>query len=348
MRSPVRTPLTVAAAVALAAAALLRSTGSEPPGAVPGTPASPALRHARAEHGGAGPRAVVSATPTIPAPPPGAGRVGVAPCTTVRGHVRDRAGGPIAGALLRRLDPHGVDPVRRDGTRGELVATTGADGAFAIDDLGDGPWALLVTSADHPDHLERSTTRGARTGLELVLDDGMALHGRIAAAPAWVGELVVHALGEHGGVARRARCATDGSFVLRGLAPGAAHRVAAFDADADGIGPPRTAWADVPAGATRVELVHHPEAALVFRVVDGATGVPVTELEVKVGHRFLAPLGRRTFPDGRVRVGSLFAETGGDGVALAVAADGYAELRLAGLHPQVGRELDLGTLRLRR
>lgn len=102
------------------------------------------------------------------------------------------------------------------------------------------------------------------------------------------------------------------------------------------------------------EIPASPETALLFRVLDGRTGEPLSTFEVRLGQRFLRPLLddegriRHDFPDGRVRCTGLIEAQSGEEVELALTARGFQELRVPALYVPPGRELDLGALRLER
>lgn len=288
------------------------------------------------------------------------------------GRVRDAAGEPVAGAVLHRLHV-GVSTVVLPGrTPGVAVATTDDQGTFRVDELGPGPWKLLIASEDHPDRIERGETD--RPGevvsdLEFVLEVGAEIQGRVVqASPEALGELWVLATrrvagdespsfrnGETAilaGALPPVRCAADGRFTLRGLQRDSVYRLEARDGEHAFIGRQRTAPVVARAGERDVELVYRPRTALEFQVVDARTSEPVTELEVRVGFRFMVPLTdddggvRRDFPEGRVRFENLFERPPGESTGLAIDARGYEELRLADLDLIEGKDLDLGILRL--
>ncbi len=109
-----------------------------------------------------------------------------------------------------------------------------------------------------------------------------------------------------------------------------------------------------PAPERAREIPAHPETALLFRVLDGRNGEPLSTFEVRLGQRFLRPLlddegrTRHDFPDGRVRCTGLVETQSGEEVVLAISARGFQELRVPALYVPPGRELDLGALRLER
>lgn len=284
----------------------------------------------------------------------------------LEGHVRDASGRPVAGAVLRRLDAEASTAQPHGGTRGVAVATTDERGAFRVEELRWGPWELLVTSAAHPDQIERGVTRAPGevvTGLEFVLEPGAEIQGHVVGAPPpALAELWVQAAAEPDGggsdsvaaheAPRQTRCAADGSFTVRGLAPGAAYRLSAGTKDLRWAERAQRTWVEARAGDRGVVLHYEPRTALVFQVVDVVSGEPVTELEVRFGQRYLLPLqgeggqAQRSFPGGRVLFENLLGLAPGERGELRVEALGYEELRLAGLELAEGQTLDLGVLGL--
>ncbi len=288
----------------------------------------------------------------------------------IGGRVLDFARAPVAGARVRRLaadaGPAAVLGESKDG----VVAVTAADGTFTLSDLAPGPWALLVKSDDRPDKLVRGTVDagGETLGLEIVLDEGAEIRGRIVEAPQealsslWiravpetvpvVGQLYA---GDHVDperfvvLPRGAGCAADGSFVVRGLTAGLNYRVSARVGEHDFFGPVRTNQVTARAGARDVQLVYRAETTLAFQVIDAATSQPVTEFEVRFG-RALEPLVnddgsvRRTYPDGRVQITQ--GLDGSGPLQVVVGARSYAKAHVADVRIAPGRTQDLGSVRL--
>jgi len=303
------------------------------------------------------------------------GDVVVDDSVVLSGRVLDPARRPVAGALVRRLDPDARSAVILGPSMGDVVATTDVDGAFRVDEVGSGRWMLLIRAEGHPDKLERGeTSRPGQIvdGLELVLEDGAEIRGRVVRAPPevlrelWVRAVPVRATGRdpvYAGapideaallvVPRSARCAADGSFVVRGLTREAAYRLSGREGENDLLGSARTTWVDARAGAGGVELVYEPPTTIVFRAVDAATSEPVTDLVV------IAPGASYAFDrdrgQHRVRLRAEPGRTVGmddetlDLYALLIDARGYEPvLREDARRPIVGRELDLGVIRLSR
>ncbi len=122
--------------------------------------------------------------------------------------------------------------------------------------------------------------------------------------------------------------------------PGGWKRIRATD--------PVFAWA----GQRGLEILYRPESALVFRVVDGKTGAPLTAFGVWAGVGREQPLrdeknqAVHEFKDGRVRFGDLRPRRGGPAVVLRVAANGYKDLERKDVALDPAQELDLGDLAL--
>ena len=113
---------------------------------------------------------------------------------------------------------------------------------------------------------------------------------------------------------------------------------------------PVPASASGPASPARAQA----ETALVFRVVDERTHLPLETFEVSLGRHFLRPLLddkgriRLDFPEGRVRFPGVIEAREGETVNLKVKARGFEDLRISEFYVNPGQELDLGTLRLQR
>jgi hypothetical protein len=262
--------------------------------------------------------------------------------------------------------------------QGLRAATSDARGLFRLDQLAPGRWTLRVRSPAHPELVAQGETRpGERAlGLELVLGAGAELSGfvrglleprdlwvRARPAEAREGSFVAlePSTADAPGAARpppepprHARCAADGSFTLAGLRPGARYRLEVVRDPADPLAAALNAPLVASAGASAVELVLAGESALLFRVVDAASGAPVTSFSCSAGA--LHPVAlldergrpRREFADGRARFPLALAAPG-DPLRLLVEAPGFRPLELSGLVlPAAGAELDLGTLRLER
>src|SRR5262249_29240757 len=90
---------------------------------------------------------------------------------TITGHVRDAAGAPIAGVVVRAAPSIRV-PVAI------VSATTGADGAFTLAAVDRGAYDLSA-EADDRVRAVRDNVLGGSRNVELVLDAGLPLAGRV-------------------------------------------------------------------------------------------------------------------------------------------------------------------------
>lgn len=288
------------------------------------------------------------------------------------GRVLDASRVPVAGARVRRLEKDARPATVLGSSDEDAVAITDADGNFVVDDLAPGAWSLLVKAGDHPDKLERGTAEVglAISGLEIVLEDGAEIRGRVVHAPAealptlWVRAIPIS--GAPVGVLyagdqvdperfvvlpRGAHCDADGSFVVRGLSAGLEYRLSARVGEHDYFGPVRTGQATARAGARDVELVYRAGTVLTFQVVDAATSQPVTDFEVRLGRGHPEPLAsddgsvRHSFVDGNVRV-TQGLDGGEEPLRLEVEARGYETLVVPDVRVPRGQSKGLGPVRL--
>jgi hypothetical protein len=182
------------------------------------------------------------------------------------------------------------------------------------------------------------------------------IHGRVVGAPPEVLATleVVAVPSQPGAATRTALCGPDGVFALRELAPGVRYQLRAVPAGKASFARTRAGPLEVLAGAREVELRCAAASALLFTVVDGRTGAPLEDFEVRLGPRFLRPVldedgrVRRSFPAGRVRCTDLIEPAEGAAFTLLVSARGYEELRRADVFVPAGDTLELGELRLAR
>ena len=278
---------------------------------------------------------------------------------------------PVAGANLHRLWATNRPGIRIVSSVYEaVVTTTDEDGFFKIGSQPVGEYGFIVAHEAFPDGFLAGETEftGQRVqGLEVVLEPGVEIAGRVLDAPAdELDGLVVRAskldqgalvIGE---VAtdtpaqkmRRAELEADGSFVLRGLQAGTEYRVTTW-LEGGNFGSSRTAPQVVASGSRGVELAYSPGATLVFQAVDASTGDPVTAFEAEAGSQVLTQLvdesGRviEQHPDGRASFEGVRVESGTP-VTLLVRSVGYEDHQLDDLAVEPGEVKDLGVLRLRR
>jgi len=281
------------------------------------------------------------------------------------GVVVDPAGRGVAGArILRGAEPG--DPGRVFGGPGESLAETAADGTFRVDVLTCGDWHLVVRSEEHPD-LEvegRAETPGVEvSGLRWQLAPGAVITGKVLGIPeAERGRLEVRAAREGAGLfafllaARTAPVQPDGSFRLAGLDVGQSYQLRARLSESSQEGDfwerSRSESVTARAGDGNVALQYLPEGALVFRVQDALTGLPIEGLSVEAGLDWPQPLRdeagreRKSFPGGLVRVGALRPGNPDQRVRLVVKATGYGDYRREDIAVRAGQELDLGVVLL--
>jgi protocatechuate 3,4-dioxygenase beta subunit len=284
------------------------------------------------------------------------------------------AASPAAGAGIT-LPGHGIPLARADD-----------DGSFRIDELAPGPWRILVDAPDFATSEEEGRTERAgerRSGLVFRLERGFEIHGRVrgdvesrelaglrvSARPSPEREAERESGREPGAIAaeetlpdasdarsRTASCEKDGAFVLRGVRANVRYLLAVTESGDDAGewkrasgGDPVYAWA----GQRGVEIAYAPGAALRFRVLDDRTGAPIQALTARagVGDEGESPLDargevRRSYPEGRVRIGDLRPRRDSADVVLRVAATGYKDLQRKGIALAPGEEKDLGDLRL--
>jgi hypothetical protein len=310
--------------------------------------------------------------------------IALAPGVFLAGRVVDRAGTGVANAtILLALDHGAVAGNLSMPGRGIPLATTGADGAFALDSVAPGPWHLFVEAAGFRLREERGRT--ARAGervsnLVIALEPGLEIRGSVRGDGALPDTLRVTARtvraslqGNPSGAdeneddnadrpvdqvrARHATCDAAGEFVLAGLAPNVDYRLSLSVAGSE---PGR--WKRVNAvqpvtaraGQRGIELVWKPESALVLRVVDAETRAPLEALEVWAGYGRERALRDdqgevlTKFADGRVRYGELRSQPGKavPAVWLRVRAPGYRDHEAKNLALASGETKDLGEIAL--
>jgi len=310
-------------------------------------------------------------------PPTDVGDLALAPGAVLTGRVVDRVGNAVAGAAILQSVERGVGglTVTVRG-RGIPLAATDAEGRFRVDELVPGPWSLVFDAPGYEVRAERGRIERPGQPPEerlVVLDRGEAIAGRVIGAPEhalanlWVearptvddpaGEAAAaEAPGADEVVprARAARVGAGGEFRVAGLHAGSEQRLTVWEERAEGRERvTEVAPRDAPAGTLGVELEFTPQATLAFRVVDGASGDPVT--------RFLAWAGfgdgRRPLedeageplahhPGGAVRFEELPAPLEGGEARLVVRAPGFAEHVSDGVRLAAGEERDLGTIEL--
>jgi len=285
----------------------------------------------------------------------------------LRGRVVDLRGQPVAGALLYGQRANHGSGMIVIGARapGSELATTDEDGAFVIDRQAVGPWSLLAKTDDHPDGETsgETTMKGEKVaGIEIVLEDGFEITGRVVGVPAAMqGNLSVRArsaatqviagIEAFGGDERQATVAADGSFTVRGLKADQNYRVSARAENGTFGNSTRSDVVETKPGGASIELEYGTGAALVFQVVD-AEGTPIEDFEVRAGFEFPLPLTsdaggiQRKHPDGKVRFQNLRPRGGSNQAQLEIIAVGFERHKQTGIRMRSEEELDLGVITL--
>lgn len=287
---------------------------------------------------------------------------------TLSGAVSFENGTPAAGAKLyaEQIGPESGFRMQLDPDARRPLAVADELGAFRIDTLAAGPWKLLVTSPNAPDHTFEGTVQapgGHDAGLSFVLTRGADISGRVVDLPTPRPEgLVVVAQRESNRGwgpapdARTADIAADGSYLVTGCMPDEQYSVqVALPTEGRGgpfrrNGPPRSDVRTVPAGAAGVVLTYKPASGLTFRVQD-PSGAPLEELTVKAGRGFMIHHSRdgervTEYPGGVVLMDELPNMQGGrdQDFEVSVYAPGFMPLVRPVELPADGGLVDLGVL----
>jgi len=291
----------------------------------------------------------------------------------LEGRVVVDGGGAVAGAELVAQPVGDDNPFAffTASTDRQPLAVSDADGRFRIDMLSAGPWKLSVKSAAHPDKtFEGRTERPGdrRLGLELVLDAGASISGKVAGIPsgAQAGELdglVVRATPKGQGRSfgpmrawREGVVAADGTFVVEGCVKEADYEVQARITDDRAAMP----WGGEVKTRTGVIAARGGQGGLVLQwtgttgvrlAVADATGAPIEEFTVSYGRGMLQPLAIdgetvRHHPAGKATLEEL--NTGGWGGAFKVLVDapGYQNI-VREVELETGRVVDAGLFTLK-
>jgi protocatechuate 3,4-dioxygenase beta subunit len=307
----------------------------------------------------------------------------LAPGVVLEGTVLGADGQPRAGARLL-LSPacalRGQGSVIQVPGSGVPAGESGADGRFQIDELAPGPFELVALAPDCPPAVLTGETQRAGehlSGLVVRFDPGAGISGTVRlAGPRSEGGLAgrtlrvearaapereQHAPGEDReqpeptpeARLRSAEVDAEGRFAIEGLRPGASYLLVVGERRGERwrpAGAPKSQTARAPVEGVELELA--PDAALVLRALDAASGAPVEELVV------LAGLGRaravrsddgkvqKRWPDGRVRAGDLRVNERSKPAELRLLAPGYKEHVTKDLRLSAGEERDLGEIRL--
>lgn len=227
--------------------------------------------------------------------------------STVRGTVSDGSA-PVPGAVVRLTKPLDQGDMQQRMfmqmlglPKGGETTTTDADGAFEFESHEPGTFVIgaeMVGFTDSPTQ-EFTLIEGGTAEFQLVIDPGSSIGGTITddlGTP--IPDAIVRVLVENnesdqemfqaqmffGGAFKSTRTGADGRYEVIGLPSGGytivAEKRGFAQASAEGV------WVS---GAAVQDLALVPSSALRGRVVDAATGAPVSEFEVSVvgrGSRF--------------------------------------------------------------
>ncbi|MFT5284505.1 MAG: protocatechuate 3,4-dioxygenase beta subunit [Planctomycetota bacterium] len=292
------------------------------------------------------------------------------------GHVYDAVGRPVAGAAIH--NDHSMSGGMMFTTSGRMfdvqgaLAVTVADGSFRIDSLACGPWKFNVTSADYPNlSVEGQADVPGRevSGLEFQFEPAGAISGRIVGLPEGKDEpLVVRArevsprggnmMGFSPAGAREIECSADGYFEIRGLKANMSYELQARIPRGSRMGMSifgggiRSDVTRARAGDSGVELLYSRGGSISFKVIDEATGEPVTAMVVSSGVQFLMPVrgedGRvkREFLEGIVEVPGIYPRRNKKTIDLEITATGYYSKTFEDIEFLAGEDLGLGEIRL--
>ncbi|MEU0598503.1 carboxypeptidase-like regulatory domain-containing protein [Streptomyces sp. NPDC006393] len=202
----------------------------------PQAPAPPAEAGAATPSPAPSPRRSAAATPPRQADP-ASGRS----CGPLRGRVRDGTGRPLAHATLTLVDHRGH---QRD------LARSAEDGTYTLAEPEPGAYTLVVSAEGHRPRAERIVAGSGPVFSEVTLAGAGGVHGTVrhehTGRP--VPDARVTLLNERGDVVASATTATDGTYTLRNLAPGA------YTVVATGYPPVAAEVALGDGGAHRVDL----------------------------------------------------------------------------------------------
>lgn len=293
----------------------------------------------------------------------------------VTGRVVDSRGAGVGGARISRTlggDPNDGILWVVDGSSGEALGETRADGSFELDILPAGELELAVESDEYPTlhyKLEGSLRADERRdGVVLRLEPGGQISGVALGVPeGTIDVLRVHAIerrgereGESMGAARASRSARlekDGTFTVRGVRPDAAYDISLRLNEGNGMlsfAPRMSRKVEARAGDRGLQLEYQPDSALVFTVVDARTKAPVESFRVEgsLGKEharwpyFETGDESKAHPGGRGKLGNLRRRGDSDTANLWITATGYREWSRLDIPLGPGAETELGTIEL--
>lgn len=308
------------------------------------------------------------------------GDVALAAGVVVAGEVLGPDGKPATGVRVLIA----ADALTRGGGldvpgRGVPAGATDERGRFRVDELAPGPFHLYFLAdglalAELGGRTERAGE--VQDGFVVRLDRGVEIAGRITpesgtlpadlrvvARRAARGDDEQQENGEEAAPIdaaesearpRSALVGPDGKFRIEGLRAGETYRVSVGQKRGDAWkAAGSTAPANHRAPASGIEFVYKPETAILARVVDDATSLPIEEYVVWAGiGRYRALRDdknevQRAFPGGALRYGELRVAPNSKPGWFRISAAGYQDLERKDLVLAAGAELDLGEVRLK-
>ena len=248
----------------------------------------------------------------------------------LQGRVTDPDGAPIVGAAVVVAESAGfASPLRSFDLEGAAWTRTGADGRFSTR-LRTSPHDLVFEAGGRAARSVRGYTPAPGSPLDVVLDAAAEIRGRVvrpdgSGAP----DLQVMAWSQMERKPAVATTAGDGSFALGDLTPGT-YQVQVLKNDQ-----PLGEWSTLEAPSTDARLQAGATGRIDGRVVDAATGRPVTRFEVSIEGTSEHEWERdgQSFPaeaDDEVGHFSLDDVPAGD-LVLSVNAAGYVARRIDGV-----------------
>lgn len=284
------------------------------------------------------------------------------------GHVVDAGGtGLPKVSIYKTAVQSGGFTIRTMGGAETPLAVTGPGGAFEIDELEAGPFALQLRHAGHPDSEEEGTVKrpgDSLTGLRYVLEEGFRIAGIVSELePGEHSEYQVRAMPNHedeGGDntmerfenTRFASIDSSGQFELLGLREG----VYGLQLIESEEGMPlfsnaHSSTVQARTGDADVELALRAPMGITFRVVDANSGQACTAYNASVGNSWFRPAGfgmqgTDEHEDGITTIESVDVQGSSSKTDLRISAEGYSPLSLEDVVLMPGVVKDLGELRL--
>ncbi|MFT4537713.1 MAG: hypothetical protein ACI841_004963 [Planctomycetota bacterium] len=290
------------------------------------------------------------------------------------GQVFDHRGKPLAGAKLHRkntsIDSGGF-MILSSNNIGAVVTETDDEGRFEVDNQKAGSWKFTVAHEDHPDEKVEGELLNAGDRddtLQVHMREGFTIQGRVTGMPSNA-DLSIGARKASGGAmgmavigidlpgrsSRTAEVSAEGNFTINGLEEGEPYELKARESGgmrAFGHST-RSSTVSAKAGEVGVELEYSVGSTLVFQVVDGKSGDPLTKFKVEAGIDWPMPLmeeDNQTLQyhrEGMVRYEGFRPDSVDDRAELKITAVGYDDYEQDDIAVPVGEEISLGVIRMR-